>query len=819
MRGSGNAWYYGDSRPEIRAAANDWHVAIPTSYEPEPAQRSRRYRDRGLKASSVRLPHLVPLRSGSKRYTRPWSSDDEARQKVRRPASQPPRASQACRSCAASKVRCDDLLTCRRCRKKGVSCVRPAHWREGETAEPHSSIESRAPETRLPGHGSSSSSRAHLLAPVSPSSVDSRLVGSTAPDANSNLLLITDNTQDQSLANSASMVNYGSPQSIIAVDPLLSLGEVPYMDGIFEFPFLTPHELSGLAGFYSGPSEQAVDSFFHSLDHHDSQQSPRGDRERADALTPASLTSNEATISSEAVKAYDHALGNWRPRPRDYLTQDIMSLSITPKEQTSMRGRMGYFDPTVIPDQIPSARRDEMVIVASHCFATSRSTQPIPCFPSVEILDELLKIFLTAQKDQPMSFIHIPHFSVSSCEISLLMACIAAGAASSPNLTAHRFGLALVEVLRRDLPTQAEQENTLTRTTPYVQALVIVSDVALWSGDKRKSEISDIQSAFATTRAMVRNTPSQVSCTEVSIPVPEKNQLWLARSAGEWTALYLGLQDPVHSQRSTLTGCLANGLVARPLPPQQDRELAMLLIAYSLLSMLVEDRRRIVAFKTDAELDLTCHILPGSSIARHIASLMDELRGEIDMDVPTPGSVATAFIFEFYNFNAASPNHLTEALLGSGRNIPACEALDRLKEWRKSRLARVAVWHAGQIFRVCRTTRPKDRSNFHIYALFHAALCLWTYGSVAAMASTDAVDTRNSEAVGNRPKIRVDGIETLRSQRWISHNHGMAYIPKSRDGIGAMDQATELAPIAPEHASEDSFMSPLLDVDGKSLSI
>ncbi|RSL53211.1 hypothetical protein CEP52_016606 [Fusarium oligoseptatum] len=189
---------------------------------------------------------------------------------------------------------------------------------------------------------------------------------------------------------------------------------------------------------------------------------------------------------------------------------------------------------------------------------------------------------------------------------------------------------------------------------------------------------------------------------------------------------------------------------------------------------------------------------------------MDELRGETDLDAPTPGSVATAFSFEFYHFNAASPNHLTEALLPNGKNFLAHEALDRLKEWRKSRLARVAVWHAGQIFRICRTTRPKYKSNLHIYALFHAALCLWTYGSVAAMRLTDAVDNRNSEAIGNRSKIRVDGVETLHSQCWISQKDATAYISKSSDGIGAMDQATELAPIPLDHPREDSFMSPLL---------
>lgn len=52
-------------------------------------------------------------------------SDDSQPSRKRGPSSRPPRASQACRSCAASKVRCDDLDICRRCLKRGVPCVRP----------------------------------------------------------------------------------------------------------------------------------------------------------------------------------------------------------------------------------------------------------------------------------------------------------------------------------------------------------------------------------------------------------------------------------------------------------------------------------------------------------------------------------------------------------------------------------------------------------------------------------------------------------------------------------------------------------------------
>lgn len=41
---------------------------------------------------------------------------------------------------------------------------------------------------------------------------------------------------------------------------------------------------------------------------------------------------------------------------------------------------------------------------------------------------------------------------------------------------------------------QAERENILTRDLSYVQSLMILSEMGLWSGDKRISEISDVLS-------------------------------------------------------------------------------------------------------------------------------------------------------------------------------------------------------------------------------------------------------------------------------------------------------------------------------------
>lgn len=57
--------------------------------------------------------------------------EDSQPPKKRGPSSRPPRASQACRSCAASKVRCDDLEICRRCLKRSIPCVRPTQLEQG----------------------------------------------------------------------------------------------------------------------------------------------------------------------------------------------------------------------------------------------------------------------------------------------------------------------------------------------------------------------------------------------------------------------------------------------------------------------------------------------------------------------------------------------------------------------------------------------------------------------------------------------------------------------------------------------------------------
>lgn len=298
------------------------------------------------------------------------------------------------------------------------------------------------------GSGQSSAQSQEKIYLASPESVPQHHYEPVAPDPDATNLSIFEQDDSVSL-NVPREPPYLDPVS----DMFFMLDDTCHMDGIFDLSFPNPHDWPGMmVPDPSNPPDPPDPPLSESLINCPIES---GDR----ILRPVTLsgptivertacTGTITSISDEAVQAYDATLGNWRPRPNGNLAMDRAALSIAPGEQHRMRGSMGHFDPTVIPEAIPTCRRDEIVVIIADLFSKMQPPQAIPSFPSVEILDELLKIFLTSQKDQPVGFVHVPTFSPLYCDISLLMACITAGATFSPNLVAHKFGLAMIELSR-----------------------------------------------------------------------------------------------------------------------------------------------------------------------------------------------------------------------------------------------------------------------------------------------------------------------------------------------------------------------------------
>ncbi|KAH7117184.1 hypothetical protein B0J13DRAFT_590229 [Dactylonectria estremocensis] len=737
--------------------------------------------------------------------------DNEEPSAKRRLATQAPRASQACQACAVSKVRCDDLRVCRRCQKKRITCVRPPQVSHDSL---HGPVQSRDVNSSTGPCLPTGDNQALARQRLTPRTLSSEPLNRTTSEANGSLPFQSENADTASTAVSASplmawsstpRVNREPSHLDPATESFSMLDDAYHLDGILDFSMTASKDWPGVAAFDSPFGEVLITqaaSFDFAVD---SDTSVSHAAALLAAPTPESIVWTGSSVSQEAVQAYDATLGCWRPRSKDYAALDRAFLSIPLEEQCRMRGSMGYFDPTVTSESLSCFQRDGIVLAAADYFSTTQPPQPIASFPSIEILDELLRIFLTYQKDQPTGFLHVSTFSPSSCPMSLLMACIAAGAVFSPNPAAHKFGLAM-----------AEQENLLTRTVPYIQSCVILSDIALWCGDKRKSEISDIMSGFpltCTQRAIVRDTVPQISCLEISTPLPEQAQLWSACSAAEWGLIHLELRAPHGKSRLSLTDCLVDPTAIQALPPLQDGDFTRTMMAYSLLSMLVEDRRRSIVFTNHFEDSWPCQNLYGPSMARHMTVLFDETRGLVDS--PRPGLAAAEFICEFHGFYSASPTYLIEALLGNERHANAREAFCRLDEWRQTRRARTAVWHAGQLFRTIRMIMPKERTDFHVFVLFHAVLCLWAFAIVGKKSPPAAAKAHNQADPNGGPKIRLDGLESLQTQRWISRDQGCPYIADASKMVGVTDRATSLISLVGDSVLESPFMMPLLELQGK----
>ncbi|KAF4332524.1 cytochrome p450 [Fusarium beomiforme] len=181
------------------------------------------------------------------------------------------------------------------------------------------------------------------------------------------------------------------------------------------------------------------------------------------ATKPKSLPPEDKIGFEEAVIAYSTTLGSWKPSNEDYLATARAALYVPLDEQLQLGEGLGHLNPSVISGSLSSARRDEVIMAMIDGAQTAHSLQAIRMFPSAEILDKFLKVFLTTQETNASAFIHIATFDPSTCSLYLVIACIIAGAASSSRTSARKFALGLFDVLRLHLAASGERENILTR--------------------------------------------------------------------------------------------------------------------------------------------------------------------------------------------------------------------------------------------------------------------------------------------------------------------------------------------------------------------
>ena len=194
-------------------------------------------------------------------------------------------------------------------------------------------------------------------------------------------------------------------------------------------------------------------------------------------------------MRSKLVKIWTESPWRWSPGKTDtcYTEQSNLPLNGTSIEDSSRTSV-----DRVIAERLHSSGRDKILgIVLSTCQNNSTMTRVASSFPSTDTMDSWIHIFLASHLCSVSAWIHYGSFSLNNKWPEWLAMAAAAGAVLAPIPALRRFGFALQEAVRVTIPNRFEENNTKIADIVPVQTLVMVQDVGLWSGNRRKMEIAE----------------------------------------------------------------------------------------------------------------------------------------------------------------------------------------------------------------------------------------------------------------------------------------------------------------------------------------
>jgi hypothetical protein len=145
-------------------------------------------------------------------------------------------------------------------------------------------------------------------------------------------------------------------------------------------------------------------------------------------------------------EAFKQSIGRWDPVEHDIRPTEQSSLSID-RHTTSKMDCLGHYDPDILPENLTPKIRERILRLLIRSCDQDSLIDLISSFPVAEVLDRLLKSYMTRQVATTDVWIHVPTFSVGEVRLELLMACIAAAACLSPSRPVQKFGLAMQEFL------------------------------------------------------------------------------------------------------------------------------------------------------------------------------------------------------------------------------------------------------------------------------------------------------------------------------------------------------------------------------------
>ena len=166
---------------------------------------------------------------------------------------------------------------------------------------------------------------------------------------------------------------------------------------------------------------------------------------------------NSAEISQmrkSLVKVWSDSPWRWQPNQHDsaFREQPYFAVSAHDASSAQLQGGSERWE-RVITEKLGQAGRDRVLaILLTTCRETAMANRVASSFPSTDVMDTLVHIFLALHACQVDGWIHFATFKLSEQWPEWIAMAAAMGAASGSVPTLRKFGFAVLESVRTTLP-------------------------------------------------------------------------------------------------------------------------------------------------------------------------------------------------------------------------------------------------------------------------------------------------------------------------------------------------------------------------------
>ncbi|EDU44696.1 hypothetical protein PtrSN002B_003714 [Pyrenophora tritici-repentis] len=489
--------------------------------------------------------------------------------------------------------------------------------------------------------------------------------------------------------------------------------------------------------------------------------------------TPGGTTINDAgaTNSGDAVRrrhaVFKQSPWFWVPERNQNAFSEQEGITLDERQvDLALSPHQPHASNIIIPGYLSQQSRDQVLQLV---LKTAPSQVSISSFPSVDCLDKLVKVGI-AKRTEGDAWIHPYTFDADTVRPEFLTALVVAGCICFGIPSVNKTGLVLQEIVRVSLRELAERDNSAMRELQYLQASMLWLDIGAFCGFRRKMELaeSSLQVLVTSLRragrfddvrystimpapdddvevldkkwrqwveqeaykrlvyhlfehdiymTMVNQRQPLLSYAELTLPLPASETLWLAPSAAVWKARILSRSSP--NFRPSMRSILQEAGSISCLHGSFDPRIARSAYIHGLASQVWEHRQQAVLLH---ELSDPAAQLWSRSRRQ---TLQDCLRNtEIVLD---SSSALTCMFQQFLQMYLHADLDIITRFAGRCGEEAAHRAYIALQPWSKSREARTAVAHAGQVLQAARAIIPYQNRGQDSFIIYHSIMVLWTY--------------------------------------------------------------------------------------------